>query len=433
MQQSAFDGWEVTPRFWEFDKAGDRYDAGWLADRDHIVDALVDTAGVTRVRIEVRSGVENPVDYWSQFVSGRIGYEGVKQHFYEKINDNDDPTVENPAGFQWASFDYYVEQFVLPLKAALEKRGRTLTINLCYVDFKWTKLKGSLSHAQAPDEYAELLDLAMQRLSTKYGLNADSVEIILEPDNTDAWNGEAIGKGLMAVRERLARRGAYPRFIAPSTAAASAAPGILKDMERVPGAMEALDVVSYHRYDGGLANGAAKALSREAARAHADLAMLEYVDGDIENLMTDLSLGVTAWQLYGAATAAPTPDEAKPGYLLVRTADGAIRQSPRIAMLSAVFRAIRPGAIRLDVKTTGRGDRLVAYRNTDGGGVMAAYADGQAEFEVAGLAGDVSAIFVSRNDGKMTVAPVETGEGGRLVARTPSAGVLVLTSGTKAP
>ena len=65
-------GWEVTVRFWEFDKVNDRYDASWLTSRDAIVQKLIDDAGITRVRLEVRSGVENPVDYWSQFVAGQI-------------------------------------------------------------------------------------------------------------------------------------------------------------------------------------------------------------------------------------------------------------------------------------------------------------------------------------------------------------------------
>ena len=50
-------GWEVTARFWEFDKANDRYDASWLTSRDAIVQKLIDDAGITRVRLEVRSGV----------------------------------------------------------------------------------------------------------------------------------------------------------------------------------------------------------------------------------------------------------------------------------------------------------------------------------------------------------------------------------------
>ncbi|MBK7284851.1 MAG: hypothetical protein IPI83_11130 [Sphingomonadales bacterium] len=70
-------GWEVTARFWELDKANDRYDGSWLASRDAIVQKLIDDAGITRVRLEVRSGVENPVDYWSQFVAGQIGYNAV--------------------------------------------------------------------------------------------------------------------------------------------------------------------------------------------------------------------------------------------------------------------------------------------------------------------------------------------------------------------
>ena len=49
-------GWEVTARFWELDKANDRYDGSWLSSRDAIIQKLIDDAGITRIRVQVRSG-----------------------------------------------------------------------------------------------------------------------------------------------------------------------------------------------------------------------------------------------------------------------------------------------------------------------------------------------------------------------------------------
>lgn len=47
---------------------------------------LVNGLGINRVRIEIRSGAANPVDYWTLFREEKIGYRD-----YQKINDNDDP------------------------------------------------------------------------------------------------------------------------------------------------------------------------------------------------------------------------------------------------------------------------------------------------------------------------------------------------------
>ena len=108
-QGQALTGWEVTARAWEMDKANNRYDGSWKDYRDEILPRLVGELGVNRIRIEVRSGVENPIDYWSQFMRGEISYEEVKSHFYEKINDDTDPKHLNAAGFQWSSLDDQVE------------------------------------------------------------------------------------------------------------------------------------------------------------------------------------------------------------------------------------------------------------------------------------------------------------------------------------
>src|SRR4029079_3009863 len=79
-------GWEATARLWETNKEEDRYDASWLDFRDHIFDRLANALGVARGRTEVKRGAENPVDYWTKFEKGEIGYKEFRRHYYEKIN-----------------------------------------------------------------------------------------------------------------------------------------------------------------------------------------------------------------------------------------------------------------------------------------------------------------------------------------------------------
>jgi hypothetical protein len=375
-------GWEVTPRLGEFDKEANRYDPQWLSARQSILNVLVNEAGINRVRIEVRSGVENPVDYWSQFVAGKISYDEVKSHFYEKINDDADPNHVNPQGFQWSSFDYYVEEFVLPMQALVKARGEKLYINLCYVDFKWTDKKGSLSHAGSPDEYAELVAAAADRLTQRYGLTLDAVEIILEPDNSDAWNGQAIGKAINATQRRLASIGLYPQIIAPSPAHAWKTLQLLDGIRSIEEAQSKVGMISYHRYDKSLADLALPFVRGRAKTLGVATGMLEYVDGSTTTFFNDMAAGgASAWQLYGAARPAGRD---RPGYIAEFDDYHQARLTDQMAQIAAVQRNVRAGAHSLPARVQG-GNRVLAFRNPDGSEVVAIFGRRSTEFKVAGL------------------------------------------------
>ena len=228
-------GWEVSARLWEQNKAKNAYDPAWLAYRDEILDRLVNQVGIDSVRVEVRSGFENPVDAWARFESGADSYSDWRKRRYEKINDNADPDRRNDAGFHFTELDYQMRNIVLPMRALLARRGERLHINLCYVDFSPEGNKGDVDHAAEPAEYAELILAAFDHLKTEFGNHADLFEIVLEPEKSDDWRGQQIGRALVAVATRLRAAGYSPAFIAPSTMRASAAPGYVDDMLSVPG------------------------------------------------------------------------------------------------------------------------------------------------------------------------------------------------------
>ena len=72
-------GWEVTARCWEIGQGRrNRFDGSWLDFRDEIIAALADEAGINRIRIEIHSGAENPVDYWARFMKGKITYKEMQ-------------------------------------------------------------------------------------------------------------------------------------------------------------------------------------------------------------------------------------------------------------------------------------------------------------------------------------------------------------------
>src|SRR4030095_1244962 len=109
-----------------------------------------------RVRVELASGSENPVDYFARFQAGQLDYDGMKAHFYEKINDNADPNVTSPDGFHFCLVDFRIENELLPIKRAVEANGEKLYINVCYVDFN-SGNQGALRHGTTPAEYGELV------------------------------------------------------------------------------------------------------------------------------------------------------------------------------------------------------------------------------------------------------------------------------------
>ena len=379
-------GWEATARLWEFDKAGDRFDASWLAQRDTLFDLLVNDAGIDRLRLEIRSGTENPVDYWGQFAAGRIGYRAFKQRFYAKINDNVDPLRLDPARVQFSELDWRVENIVLPVKARVEARGRRFRLNLAYVDFKWGEDQGTLSHARQPQEYAELIVATVSHLKSKYGLSPDDIEIIVEPDNSVAWHGTEIGAAMVALRSRFAAAGlALPAIIAPSTAQARRALPTFAALATVDGAAAGLASLSYHRYEGAPGPTLLGMLRTTAHAAGAATAMLEYVDGDVDDLFDDLTYAdASAWQLFGIATR-PRGARTPPGWLIVARDGTAPQLTPTARALAQLFNHVPQGSVRIDARSSTRALRSVAFITPNGQVVLALRSTKAGPVTIAGL------------------------------------------------
>ena len=380
-------GWEYMARASELDKKHDRYDGSWLDAREEIIRVAVEELGLNRIRIEILSGAENPIDYFSKFKSGHIGYEEFKDHFYEKVNDNADPENFNPEGVQFSSLDYRVENFLLPMRRLMEARGEKLIVNLCYVDFGWTRLKGSLSHAEAPEEYAELIFETFRHLKEKYHVVPEYFEVILEPDNTDGWRGEEIGRGALAAMDRLRAGGFSPRVIVPSTSQGRLALEYFDAFSRVPGAAELASVMSYHRYDY-FPDAGLLALKRRADELGLEMAMLEHTVGDVHELHTDLTVGdVTSWQAFNLFQVR-RPSERLPAtpYLV-----GTLGEEPHIELARNArlfrhyFKNIRRGAVRLGASTSNPSKRAALFRNVDGRIAFVLDADAPGEVTIHGL------------------------------------------------
>ena len=423
-------GWEVTSRFWYENKSEDRFDGTWLAYSEPVAEVLANDIGVNRVRIELRSGAENSVDHYARFRDGALTYRGYRAVRYEKINDNDDPQVANPAGFQFSDLDSQVESVVLPMRRQLRARGETLIVNLCYVDFNNGETQGSLSHARNPDEYAELIHETFRHLQDKYGFAPDSFELVLEPENTLSWRGRTLGHALPVLAARLAASGFHPTFIAPSTTRADAATSYYRDMMSVRAARASTPMLSYHAYD--MPNdGIRRDIAAMAHRYGVETAMLEHLQGDAGELHRDLTQGgVSAWQQYGVAHLEPGPGEDS-GYLMFvdRAYQGrdAVRLGSRTWALAAYFRNVRAGAVRIGAESRSPELRVTAFENPSGLVSVIAITERAQSIAFHGLPPGEYAAEMYANDVLAREIAVETVQAGRsATVAAPQGGVLVM-------
>jgi hypothetical protein len=408
-------GWESILSGFEI-KEDNSYSPDWIQQAPKIMPFLVNEMGVNRVRVELPSGSENPHDYFADFQAGRIGYDGMKAHLYEKINDNGDANSADAAGFHFGLPDFRIENELLAIKRAVEANGEKLYVSVCYVDFKAPPMQGSLHHGKSPDEYAELVTVFFDHMKTKYGVTPDALEIILEPENTNDWTGGDIGRGAVAAAARLKAAGFNPDFIAPSTVSAGNAVGHFNDATAVSGAANLFRMLSYHRYTGGDYAGI-----YQAARAKgAQTGMLEFYTAGVDDLVQDLTVAnVSAWEKY--AIAAPKPDSDY-AYLYANVSNPTnpvVTFGSKAAQMMPYFRFARMGAVRVGATSNSGGITPVAFVNTNGTNVLVVKGDGAA-LTVKGIRNAVYGVRNVAGDGKVTNAADVTATGGTLTVTVPS-------------
>ncbi|HEY0809580.1 MAG TPA: hypothetical protein VGD49_05425, partial [Longimicrobiales bacterium] len=256
---------------------------------DVLFDNAVTDLGINRLRLEIKSGAENTVDYYAQWRRGLINDSTYRCVRFATVNDNNDPNVINWNGFKFSALDSVVQKVILPMRQRLAARGEKLFINLEYVAFTKQICGGrQYHHDDSPAEYAEFILATSLHLRNKYGITPDAWEVILEPDNTTFWRGGSIGRAIMATAGKLTANGYTPRFITPSTARSyNAVPYFNQMLSTVPGVKPYLKELSYHRYSAPTTTELQTIASR-AAQNGIQASMLEKMKGDHVALHTDL-------------------------------------------------------------------------------------------------------------------------------------------------
>jgi len=350
-------GWEATAE-------ASISNAGFPQWKNQLFALAAGDLGLNRLRLEVRNGAENPVDNYAELLAGRLDNSTWRCKRYTTINDNSDPNVMAPSGFHFSELDEKVESLVLPMKQQLEAQGESLVLSLNYTAFlNQCNPQPPYPHANA-EEYAEFILAVVLHLQQKYALVPNVVEVILEPDNTGAsspWNGEAIGRAIVATGQRLSAAGFHPKFTAPSTENMGAAVAYFDALIRVPGVLPFLGEIAYHRY-GGVSDANLVALADRARTNGIKTAMLEHIGSGVEDLYKDLLLGrASAWQQFTLLF--PQADDGAQ-YLVLSNGQPVLASRSRY--LRQYFRYIRLGAQRVGAGSDNAEVRPLAFVNQDG-------------------------------------------------------------------
>jgi hypothetical protein len=405
-------GWEATAQ------AGQSDYADWNSYKNNLIDQAV-ADGVNRLRLEILHSTE----------SSTPNTDG-------SVNDNADPHVINPAGFQWGDENGVDAQIEIAnmLRSRLAAQGETLHVNVCYVDFKSSY---TFDHHTNPEEYAELMEALFLRTS-QHGWVPDSVELLLEADkasnikwtlSTATPSGAKLEAVLIATRNRLAVHGWLPRFIAPSPTDCDKADVIYNAMKLAnPAIVQFMDELSFHRYTSAACTQAQ--LDQNKAVAEADglsLSMLERIGATYITLHTDLKAGAVAWQQYALAYDSVLQGDNGANYYLVNHSNHTATISSRMKFLRQYFKYIRRGAVRISGTSTNVNLDPVAFINAHGKNVVVVKATAGGSFNVAGLASGTYGIkYTTDAQYDVDLPDQAIGVGGIVTTGIPAAGAITI-------
>lgn len=412
IQYQTMSGWEATAQ------AGQSDFNDWDLYKNQLIDQWVADGG-NRLRVQMRHNTES-----------------ATPNFDGSANDNADPRVINPAGFQWGDNNGVDVQLEVAnmMRERLAARGESLYVNLCYVDFKSTY---TFDHHTDPEEYAELMEAAFLRVWTMHGWVPDAIELLLEADKTSniKWtlsttspSGAKLAAVLIATRNRLAQHGWFPKFIAPSTTNCDKADILYNAMKAAnPAIVQYMSELSYHRYGGGV--GCTQAMvDQNQAVAEADglrISMLERIGVTYATLHDDLKSNAVAFQQF--ALAYDATDDGAEYYLINHTTHTVIIAS-RTKFLRQYFKFIRRGAVRISATSGNTNFDPLAFVNPDGKHVVVVKAaSGGSLPPISGLpAGTYGIKYTTATQYNIDLPDQAIGAGGVVTASIPAAGAITI-------
>lgn len=404
--------------------------------REDLAKLMVDSLGINRVRLEVRSGSENLVDYYDKhFIEESIPYEEWRANRYATVNDNDDPNDLDMSKFQFTELAIKIRNAVLPLKKRLEEKGEFLYINLCYVAFTGQITEGEFHHRDS-QEYAEFILAVFKHMDETYGFYPDGVEVILEPGVADFGNGKLVGECMVAAGDKLKANGYNPEFIALSNTnlfGANNSNMIGKFLE-VPRVLDYWSEQSYHCY-AGRTDENLKQVADRAKEYGIRTSMLEWwTNGNTyERLHTDLTIGNNAAFQFRFSLTSPNETSGLSQTIFNSPDDYTIELNEYVKYVQPYFKNIKRGAVRKEATSESEILNPAIFKNPDGNLVLIVTSAEESAITIQNLPAGTYEISYTTGDGRrepkayneyLSTQSISSGED--LTASIPDKGFMVI-------
>lgn len=422
LRYQTISGWYATSQ------VGQNECSTFDAYRDELMDRTVNELGLNRIKLPVRAGYEHPVDHYARFKAGALTLQEWVGTWSTAVNDNADPNLINPAGFQWSSLDHNIETIALPMRQRLQARGERLITTITFTDSR----SDAFDHKNAPAEYTEYLLALFLHMQSKYGFVPDVVEVINEPDTGPvSWSAAQLGNVIAAAGARLEAAGFRPGFAAPATADMSKASVMYDGVIRQAGASKYITEISYHRYHrASISN--LQQIAQRVTRDGLGAAMSEHIGSGHEVLHEDLKVGqATAWMQFALALCGGTGENDGGGiyYWIDQSnpANPVINTRIRTPYLWQYFRYVREGAVRIEATSVNAQLDAVAFVHADGRHVIVVKAEQAATFSVGTVpAGTYGVTYVTDATISGVLPDVALSSRGKVDVAMPGKGVVTI-------
>jgi glucosylceramidase len=382
--------------------------------RAKVIAFVVDSIGLTRVRLQAQGNIIETRDSTSQPPETRPA-----------TNDNNDPNVTDLTHFYFGLLDTQVNNWVLPIKARVEGHGDPFQLNVCYVGFQ----ASTQFQQKDPAEYVEFMLTVLRHLKTKFGLEPDTWEIRLEPDNGQSVSlVPADVAAIVAAAGPAARAAGFNKvkFAVPSVARPSQALTWLNPILADQGSLQYLSEVTYHRYQSNITTAQLDGIRNAAESNGLITGMLEHIGADYNELHQDLKVADNSvWAQYTLQGPYGTDDGGK--LLKTDTIAQTYVVGSRTGYIAQYWHFVRPGAVRIGASSTSGAIDPIAFKRPDGRIVVVAKTTGSASLQIGGLSSGTYLVTYTTSATRNHVSGlVSVSNGLSLPADIPAAGVITI-------
>ena len=293
---------------------------------DPLLDELVETLGLTRLR-----------------------FEPPRREWEDAVNDDADPFHVNPDAFQKPGTDLRVSKIFLPFKRRVEARGEHFEFYVSPSFFDG----GSSGTAPAwllnsPGEYMEWACAFLQYLRSRHNLHADFYSICNEAGNNNTFTAGVVAAMIKALAPHLEALGFRTRIEFPECVSADTSWSYIQNTQNDAELWRWVGLVSYHLYGG---NNSRTNIRDFTWTRNLPTGQTEYMGLNLNWLYDDLTLGgVSTWEYYALNDILP-----------VNSSRTWFSRTQTFWQTRQVLRFVRPGAVRVGVTTSTNALRALAF------------------------------------------------------------------------